>query len=148
MEYRAVDFIQPSPRNARTHSRKQLHKIAASLKQFGFINPILIDAEGEVIAGHGRLEAAKSIGLKEVPTIRLDHMSDADRRAYRIADNRLAQISGWDNDLLKIEMSFLAEIDLELPEITGFEIAEIDTILEAGGADAFTRSGRRFSRGG
>ena len=130
IEYRPVETLRPSERNSRTHSKKQLHKIAASLRQFGFVNPILIDATGEIIAGHGRYAAAKSIGLSQVPTICLEHMGEADRRAYRIADNRLAELSGWDSALLKIELSFLAEIDIDLPEITAFETAEIDLILE------------------
>ena len=133
VEYRSIELLRPSQRNARTHSKKQLHKIAASLRQFGFVNPVLIDAEGEIIAGHGRRDAAEAIGLKQIPTICLEHMSEADRRAYRIADNRLAELSGWDNDLLKIELSFLSEIDIDLPEITGFETAEIDLIVEPGG---------------
>jgi DNA modification methylase len=134
VEYRAPESLQPSPRNARTHSKKQLAKIEASVRQFGFVNPILIDAAGEIIAGHGRYAAAVTIGLKQIPTICLDRMSEADRRAYRIADNRLAELSGWDDELLKIELSFLSEIDIDLPEITGFETAEIDLILEPGGA--------------
>ena len=134
VDYRTVESLRPSPRNTRTHSKKQLHKIAASLRQFGFVNPILIDAEGEIIAGHGRYAAAVAIGIKQVPTICLEHMSEADRRAYRIADNRLAELSGWDDELLKIELSFLSEIDIDLPEITGFETAEIDLIIEPNGA--------------
>jgi DNA modification methylase len=134
VEYRAPESLKPSPRNARTHSKKQLAKIEASVRQFGFVNPILIDAAGEIIAGHGRYAAAVTIGLKQIPTICLDRMSEADRRAYRIADNRLAELSGWDDELLKIELSFLSEIDIDLPEITGFETAEIDLILEPGGA--------------
>ena len=131
VEYRPVASLTPSLRNARTHSKKQLHKLAASLKQFGFNSPILIDGAGEVVAGHGRLEAAKMIGLAEVPTISVSHLTEAEVRAYRVADNRLAELSGWDDEVLKVELSFLAEIDLDLPEITGFETAEIDSILEA-----------------
>jgi DNA modification methylase len=130
--YRPLDMLRASPRNARTHSKKQIHKIAASLRQFGFVSPILVDGQGEVIAGHGRLEAAKQLGMQEVPTICLAHLTEADTRAYRIADNRLAELAGWDRDLLKIELAFLAEIDMDLPEITGFETAEIEIIGDDG----------------
>lgn len=127
--YRPTASLKPSARNARTHSRKQIHKIAASLKKFGFINPVLINGEGEVVAGHGRLAAAKELGIVEIPTISLDHMSEADLRAYRIADNQLATLAGWDNDILKIEFGYLSEFEIELPEITGFETPQIDLIL-------------------
>lgn len=128
--YLPIDRILPSPRNARTHSKKQIHKIASSLRKFGFVNPILIGDGGEVIAGHGRLEAARQLGLKQVPTICLSHMSEAERRAYRIADNRLAELAGWDDELLKIEFEELAVLDLDLLDDTGFETAEIDFLLE------------------
>ena len=146
VEYQPAASLKPSLRNARTHSKKQLHKLAASLKQFGFNSPILIDGAGEVVAGHGRLEAAKMIGLAEVPTISVSHLTEAEVRAYRVADNRLAQLSDWDDEILKVELSFLAEIDLDLPEITGFETAEIDAILEVAAptpaSDPATRSPR------
>ena len=149
VEYRPVASLTPSLRNARTHSKGQLHKLAASLKQFGFNSPILIDGAGEVVAGHGRLEAAKMIGLAEVPTISVSHLTEAEVRAYRVADNRLAQLSDWDDEVLKVELSFLAEIDLDLPEITGFETAEINSILEAAAPtpapDPATRSPRWMS---
>ena len=119
--------------NARTHTRKQIRQIAASIRQFGFTVPILIDAEGTVIAGHARLEAAQLLGLEHVPTIRLDHLSEAEKRAYAIADNRLAEVAGWDEKQLAIELQYLAEIDLELDfdvEITGFETAEIDILID------------------
>ncbi|WP_306461774.1 site-specific DNA-methyltransferase [Salinarimonas soli] len=128
--YRPLATLLPSARNARTHSKRQVHKIAASLRQFGFVSPILIDAAGEIIAGHGRLAAAQEIGLAEVPTICLDHMSEADRRAYRIADNRLAELAGWDEEILRLEFIDLAAIDLDLPEITGFETPEIELIVD------------------
>ena len=131
VEYRPVASLKPSERNARRHPQKQLQKLAASMRQFGFNSPILIDGVGEVVAGHGRLEAAKIIGLAEVPTISVSHLTEAEVRAFRIADNRLAELGNWDDEALHIEFSFLAEIDLDLPEITGFETAEIDAILEA-----------------
>ena len=131
VEYRPVASLKPSLRNPRTHSKKQLHKLGASIRRFGFNNPILTNQAGEVVAGHGRLEAAKLAGLAEVPTICVSHLTEAEVRAFRVADNRLAELSGWDDEVLKVELSFLAEIDLDLPEITGFETAEIDSILEA-----------------
>jgi DNA modification methylase len=128
--YLPSDQIRPSSRNAHTHSKKQIHKIASSLKRYGFVNPILIGDDGEVIAGHGRIEAARQLGLKQVPTICLSHMSEAEKRAYRIADNRLAELAGWDDDLLKIEFEELAILDLDLLDDTGFETAEIDFFFE------------------
>lgn len=117
--------------NARTHSAKQIAQIAASIKKFGFVNPVLISADGVVIAGHGRVEAAKQLGLSEVPTIELAHLSDAERRAYIIADNRLAELAGWNQDILSIEMKLLVEQDLDFDlEITGFETAELDFLLD------------------
>lgn len=127
---RPIGELKPSPRNARTHGEKQIHKLVASFARFGFVSPILVDEDGEVIAGHGRLEAARRLGRTVVPTICLSHMSDADKRAYRIADNRLAELAGWDDDLLKIEFEELASLDLDLLDITGFEIAEIDLIVD------------------
>jgi len=133
--YRSVGELVPYANNARTHSERQIAKIAASIRSFGFVNPILIDASGGVVAGHGRLEAAKRLGMAKVPTIRLDHLSEAERRAYVIADNRLAELAGWDRDLLKIELGDLVEIDLrgELDidiDVIGFETAEIDILID------------------
>ncbi len=134
--YLPIDQIRPSARNARTHSKKQIHKIASSLRTFGFVQPILIDDDAEVIAGHGRLEAARQLGLKQVPTICLSHMSDAEKRAYRIADNRLAELAGWDEDILRIEFVELEAADIDLPELTGFETAEIEIIQDGPPAKA------------
>lgn len=117
--------------NARTHSDKQIAQIAASIKKFGFVNPVLLSADGTIIAGHGRVEAAKQLGLREVPTIELAHLSEAERRAYVIADNRLAELAGWDREVLAIELQSLAELDLDFDlEITGFETAELDLLLD------------------
>ncbi len=98
--YLPPERLRASPRNARTHSKKQLKQIAESIERFGFVNPVLISDDCEIIAGHGRVEAAKMLGLKEVPTVRLSNLSPAERRAYVIADNRLAELAGWDRDLL------------------------------------------------
>lgn len=135
---RSVNEIKRNKRNARTHNRKQRRKIAASIKKFGFCNPILIDEDGTIIAGHGRFLAAKDLGLTEVPVIVLDHLSDAEKRAYVIADNRIAQDAGWDNELLAIELEELSaalpDLGLDL-EITGLETAELDFIMESLDAD-------------
>ena len=129
--YRPVGSLVPDPRNARTHPKRQLEQIAASIRAFGFANPILIDAEGRIIAGHGRLLAAKSIGMAEVPTIVLPHLSEAQKRALRIADNKIALGAGWDLDLLKLELGELAVIDVDLDlALTGFSAGEIDVILK------------------
>jgi ParB-like chromosome segregation protein Spo0J len=114
--------------NARTHSRKQIRQIAASIKRFGFTVPILVDDEGQIIAGHGRVEAAKLLGWSEVPSLRLSHLSPAEKRAYVIADNRLAELAGWDRDALVIELQGLIELDFAV-EVTGFEMSEIELIL-------------------
>ena len=120
-------------RNARTHSKKQLRLIADSIKAFGFTNPVLIDENGLILAGHGRVEAAKSLGHSLVPAMVLAGMSEAQKRAYVIADNRIAERAGWDREMLASELGILADllptIDLDL-SITGFEIGELDAILE------------------
>jgi DNA modification methylase len=130
VEHRATAELRPDPRNPRTHTAKQVQQIAESIRRFGFTNPILIDAEGTVIAGHGRLAAAKLLGYQTVPVLRLDHMSEAEKRAYLIADNRLAELAGWDREILAIELQALLHLDFEI-ELTGFEMAEIDIILDA-----------------
>jgi DNA modification methylase len=124
-----IDKLIPFKGNARTHSKKQIEQIAASIRKFGFNNPILIDDDGQIMAGHGRVEAAKRLGLAAVPTLRLSHLSPAEQRAYVLADNKLAEKAGWDRELLAIELQGLIDIDFEV-EVTGFEIPEIDLILE------------------
>jgi DNA modification methylase len=128
--YRKVDDLQPYAGNARTHSDKQITQIAASIRQFGFTNPVLIDGAGGIVAGHGRVAAARKLGFSEVPVIELAHLSEAERRAYVIADNRLAELAGWDREILAIELQALADMDLDFDlELTGFETAEIDLLL-------------------
>jgi DNA modification methylase len=124
-----VGRLAPYKGNARTHSRKQIRQIADSIKRFGFTNPVLVDNGGEIIAGHGRIAAAKLLGLSEVPTLRLSHLSAAEKRAYVLADNRLAEKAGWDREILAIELQGLIDLDFEV-ELTGFETGEIDLILE------------------
>lgn len=133
VEYRALASLTPAPRNARTHSKKQIQQIAASIRQFGFVNPILIDDDDVIVAGHGRVEAAKLLKMESAPTVRLEHLSAAERRAYLIADNRLAELSNWDQEILAIEFGELADLELAFEiEVTGFDGADIDKILEAG----------------
>jgi DNA modification methylase len=129
IEYTPVRELRPHPNNARTHSKKQIRQIAKSIQQFGFCNPVLIDDAKQIIAGHGRVEAAKLLGLDAVPTVRLSHLSEADKRAYVLADNKLAEKAGWDRELLAIELQGLIELDVDI-ELTGFEMAEIDLIVE------------------
>ena len=118
----------PYARNSRTHSDEQVIQIASSIKEFGFTNPILTDGDGGIIAGHGRVMAAKKLGLDEVPTISLAHLTDAQRKAYVIADNKLALNAGWDEELLAIELSDLREMDFDL-SLTGFDGEEIERAL-------------------
>lgn len=124
--------LKPYARNARTHSKKQIGQIAKSIDEFGFNNPILVDENYEVIAGHGRLAAAYQLGLSEVPVVCLSHLSAAEKRAYILADNKIALNAGWDSELLASELEELAdllpELDLDL-DITGFETGEIDALL-------------------
>ena len=127
----AVSALQPYARNARTHSPKQIRQIAASIEEFGWTNPVLIDGKGGIIAGHGRVEAAKLLGLETVPTIRLQDMTEAQKRAYIIADNRPAELAGWDAEVLAIELRALGEIALDFDiEVTGFQTTEIDLLIE------------------
>jgi DNA modification methylase len=129
----APQELSPYPRNARTHSRKQIGQIAASIERFGFTNPVLIDEANMVLAGHGRVSAARQLGMSAVPCVRIASLTQAEKRAYILADNKLALNAGWDEDLLAGELSFLieevGEIDIEL---TGFTVAEIDTLLDGG----------------
>lgn len=129
LELVPVGSLSPHARNARTHSKRQIRQIAESIKRFGFTNPILTDDAGQIIAGHGRLEAAKLLAIAEVPTIRLSHLSDVEKRAYIIADNRLAEAAGWDRDILAIELQSLLELDVEIT-LTGFDTGEIDILLD------------------
>jgi DNA modification methylase len=136
---RPIDSIKPFERNPRTHGRKQISQIADSIRQFGFTNPVLIDADGGIIAGHGRVAAAKLLGMERVPTIRIDHMSEAEKRAYVLADNKLAENAAWDRGLLALELAYIAELDLGFDvTITGFETVDIDLLIremQTGGPD-------------
>jgi len=129
IEQLKVGDLIPYVNNSRTHSDEQVMQVASSIKEFGFTNPILIDDDGGIIAGHGRLLAAKKLDIDEVPCIRLGYLSEAQRKAYVIADNKLALNSGWDNDLLKIELMQLDSIDFDL-NLTGFDLSELANIFD------------------
>jgi len=122
-----IAALRPHPRNARTHSEAQIAKLVASIRAYGWTNPVLVVGE-TIVAGHGRVEAAKRLGLEAVPAIRLDHLTPEQRRAYLIADNRLAEDAGWDRTILAEEFEALGEIGFDLG-LTGFDAAEIDAIL-------------------
>ena len=124
-----IESLIPYAMNARTHSDSQVAQIAGSIKEFGFNNPVLIDADNGLIAGHGRVMAGRKLGLKEVPAIRLGHLSDAQKKAFILADNKIALNSGWDYELLKSEIEALSEQDFRL-ELLGFDVNELNSILE------------------
>jgi DNA modification methylase len=121
--------LRPYSQNARTHSKRQIRQIANSIRKFGFTNPVLISDGDEIIAGHGRVEAAKLLGMQSVPTLRLSHLDAAQRRAYVIADNKLALNAGWDRELLAIELQALVDLEFDV-EITGFSLAEVDLLFD------------------
>ena len=122
--------LKPYPKNARTHSPKQIRQIAKSIKSFGFTNPVLVDKDNCILAGHGWVEAAKLAGLTEVPAVVISHLTPAQKKAYILADNRLAELSGWNKDILKIELEELQRIDCDFDlMLTGFEAPEIDVLL-------------------
>ena len=122
-----VSDLIPYARNSRTHSDTQITKIASSIKEFGFLNPVLIDKDNGIIAGHGRVMAAQKLGLEEVPVLQIGHLSETQKRAYIIADNRLALDAGWDEEMLRVEFAELADDGFNL-ELTGFELGEITNI--------------------
>lgn len=129
IEQTPIHALSLRDRNARTHSKRQIRQIASSIERFGFTNPILIDDDLRVLAGHGRLQAAKLLGMNIVPSIRLSDMSEAEKKAFAIADNAIALKSGWDREILAIEMQELVDLGFEI-ELTGFETAEIDLMLD------------------
>jgi DNA modification methylase len=130
IEARQPTSLRPYDRNARRHSKKQIRQIADSISRFGFTNPVLVSDDGEIIAGHGRVEAAKLLGLDTVPTLRLSHLTETERRAYVLADNKLALNAGWDTEILAIELQALVDLDFDVT-LTGFSLAEIDLTLDA-----------------
>jgi DNA modification methylase len=132
VEYRSPSDLKPYSQNARTHTKHQIRQIADSIRTFGFTNPVLVDCNDRIIAGHGRVEAAKLLGMNQVPTIRLESLNEEQIRAYVIADNKLAENAGWDKSILAIELQHLLTLDCADFDVTvtGFEIPEIDLILQ------------------
>ena len=128
IEYRSIDALVPYARNARTHSEVQVAQLAASIVEWGWTNPVLVDGENGVICGHSRLMAARKLGLAEVPVIELGHLTEHQKRAYILADNRLALDAGWDEDLLALELAELSDAGYELA-LTGFDEAELERLL-------------------
>lgn len=126
---RKLSELRPYAGNARTHSRKQIGQIARSIERFGFTSPILIADDGEILAGHGRALAARQLGWTEVPTLALSKLDQADRRAYVLADNKLALNAGWDQEILAIELQALVDLEFDV-ELTGFSLAEIDLVID------------------
>ena len=129
IEYTLVRDLRPYAQNARTHSKKQIRQIAKSIKRFGFCNPVLVDDDNQIIAGHGRVEAAKLLEMSAVPTVQISHLSEKDKRAYILADNKLAEKAGWDREILALELQGLIDLGVDI-EITGFETSEVDLILD------------------
>ena len=134
IDYVKIGELLEYSSNPKVHEEKQIQQIAKSIERFGFNNPILVDERSEVIAGHGRLLAAKLLKLETVPVVRLIHLSEAEKRAYRIADNKLSENGRWDTDLLKLEFSEIEKLALNLEDelnldITGFDFKEIDVLL-------------------
>jgi DNA modification methylase len=128
IETTPIEKLIPYARNSRTHSDQQVAQVAASIREFGFTNPVLIDSEDGIIAGHGRVMAARKLGLAEVPCIRLGHLTETQKRAYIIADNKLALNSGWDEEMLGLELADLREADFDL-DLIGFDAGEIEAAL-------------------
>ena len=130
--YRPVADIKPDPRNARTHPKRQIEQLCASIRSFGFTNPVLVDDAGILIAGHGRLRAARQLGLATVPVIELLDLTEAQKKALRLADNKIALNAGWDLEILKLELAEIATLDVDFDlSLTGFASGEIDVVLKA-----------------
>lgn len=127
----AVADLIPYARNSRTHSEAQVSKIAASIREFGFLNPVIVDGSSGIIAGHGRIMAAQKLGIETVPVIEASHLTDAQRRAYVIADNRLALDAGWDDEMLRVELEDLADADFDL-DVLGFDAGELSEAMGLG----------------
>src|SRR6202051_4522169 len=130
IDYQAVSALKPRATNPRTHSKKQITQIANAIRRFGYTTPVLVDDANGIVAGHGRVEAAKIVGLDQVPTVRLSAMSETEIRAYVIADNRLAENAGWDRALLGLELQYLTELEIDFDvTVTGFDLPEIDLLI-------------------
>ena len=125
-----ISKLVPYVNNSRTHSKEQITKLKASLREFGFVNPILIDRKYNIIAGHGRVLAAKEDSLETIPCVFVDHLTEAQKKAYIIADNRLAEDAGWDTDLLSVELENLKELEFDI-DLLGFDEAELNKLLNS-----------------
>lgn len=134
IDYRPIGDLIPYARNARTHSEAQVALIAGSIREYGFTNPVLVDGENGIIAGHGRVMAARKLGLAQVPVIELAHLTEAQKRAYILADNKLAEQAGWDRELLALELGDLQDMAVDLLSL-GFDAAELDALLRSGETD-------------
>ncbi len=146
IEHWPLDRLHPNPKNARTHSARQIAKIAASIRAFGFLSPIVVDGSGLILAGHGRYAAARELGLMDVPVILAAHWTEAGSRLLRRAENRLAEVAGWDEELLTIELRDLEAITVDVDiEITGFDTIDIDRpVASLKSAQIPTMSSRRW----
>ena len=137
VELRPLSTLRPVPRNARKHSEQQVEQVAASIRYFGFTNPIIIEADGTIVAGHARVEASRSLGIVDVPTIQINHLTADELRAYRLADNKIAINAEWDEEILRSEFEALSEIEARYDlEVTGFSTTEIDLLTELSPAEA------------
>ena len=136
-EFQLVDInkLVPYANNARTHNKEQILKLRSSLREFGFVNPVIIDREYNVLAGHGRIMAAKEEGIAEVPCVYADHLTEAQKKAYILADNRMALDAGWDEELLSVEMQELQELGFDLG-LTGFDESEIADLFDINSDEA------------
>ncbi|MDZ4066647.1 MAG: ParB/Srx family N-terminal domain-containing protein [Tabrizicola sp.] len=134
LDYRPIGDLIPYARNARTHSEAQVALIAGSIREYGFTNPVLVDGENGIIAGRGRVMAARKLGLAQVPVIELAHLTEAQKRAYILADDKLVEQAGWDEALLVLELGDLQDMAVDLTSL-GFDAAELDALLRAGEAD-------------
>ena len=134
IDYRPIGDLIPYARNSRTHSAAQVTLIAGSIREYGFTNPVLVDGDNGIIAGHGRVMAAGKLGMTSVPVIELAHLSPTQKRSYILADNKLAEQAGWDRDLLALELGDLRDLAVDLTSL-GFEAGELDALLMAGEAD-------------
>ena len=136
-EFQLVDInkLVPYANNARTHNKEQILKLRSSLREFGFVNPVIIDREYNVLAGHGRIMAAKEEGIAEVPCVYADHLTEAQKKAYILADNRMALDAGWDEELLAVEMEELQNLGFDLG-LTGFDESEIADLFDINSDEA------------
>jgi hypothetical protein len=141
-----VEDLIPYARNSRTHSERQVAEIAASIREFGFLSPIIVDGEQGIVAGHGRVLAARKLGLEVLPAIEASHLTDAQRRAFVIADNKHALNAGWDFDLLKVELQDLKGLDFDLG-LTGFSVGELDAFFPTDEVDFAPEDGDESAPG-